>query len=61
MAEAGWDVGGTIACVCAAIAWAGGVPPAAILLFALVGVLPQTWLALRRYRVHAIAKAALTS
>jgi MFS transporter, DHA1 family, inner membrane transport protein len=60
MAEAGWDVGGTIACVCAAIAWAGGVPPAAILLFPLVGVLPQTWLALRRYRVHA-AKAVLTS
>lgn len=61
MAEAGWDVGGTIACVCVAIAWAGGVRPAAILLFALVGVLPQTWLALRRYRVHAIANAALTS
>ncbi|MBO0758842.1 MAG: hypothetical protein J2P54_23595, partial [Bradyrhizobiaceae bacterium] len=61
MAEAGWDVGGTIACVCAAIAWAGGVRPAAILLFAVVGVLPQTWLALRRYREHAIAQAALTS
>jgi hypothetical protein len=60
LAEAGWDIGGTIACVCAAIAWAGGVRPAAILLFALVGVLPQTWLALRRYREHA-AKAVLTS
>lgn len=61
MAEAGWDVGGTIACVCAAIAWASGVRPAAILLFALIGVLPQAWLAVRRYRVHAIAKAAMTS
>jgi MFS transporter, DHA1 family, inner membrane transport protein len=58
MAEAGWDVGGTIACVCAATAWAAGIRPAAILLFALFGLLPQAWLALRRYRVHAIAKAA---
>jgi len=58
MAEAGWDVGGTIACTGAAVAWATGVPPVAILLFALVGVLPQAWLATRRYRAHAMGKAA---
>jgi hypothetical protein len=58
MAEAGWDVGGTIACLIAAIAWASGVPPAAILLLALVGVWPQAWLALRRYRAHAVLAGA---
>jgi hypothetical protein len=41
-------------------AQASGGRPAAILHFALVGVLPQTWLALRRYREHA-TKAVLTS
>jgi MFS family permease len=53
MAEAGWDVGGTIACLLAALAWATSVPPAAILLIALLGVIPQAWLAARRYRAHA--------
>jgi hypothetical protein len=61
IAEAGWDVGGTIACFTAAMAFAVGIAPAAILLFALVGILPQTWLARRRYRSHAIDKAAMMS
>jgi len=55
IAEAGWDVGGTIGCSCAAAAWAVGIAPALILLFALAGLLPQTWLAVRRYRKHAAA------
>jgi len=58
MAEAGWDVGGTVACACVAAAWWIGVPPVAILLFALLGVLPQAWLAARRYRAHAVAEGA---
>jgi MFS family permease len=54
IAEAGWDVGGTIGCLCAASAFALGIRPGTILLFALAGIAPQTWLALRRYRKHAI-------
>ena len=51
--QAGWDVGGTIACFTAATAFAAGIAPAAILLFALVGILPQTWLA-RRHGFEAV-------
>jgi MFS transporter, DHA1 family, inner membrane transport protein len=58
MAEAGWDVGGTIGCLLAALAWGVGVAPAIILLMALIGIFPQAWLAARRYRAHAaFAKA----
>jgi len=58
IAEAGWDIGGTLGCGTAAAAWAIGIPPAAILLFAIIGIVPQTILARRRYRQHAIARAA---
>jgi MFS transporter, DHA1 family, inner membrane transport protein len=61
MAEAGWDVGGTIACACAAIAFAVGLPAAGVLLIALLGIVPQAWLALRRYRFHATGGRALIS
>jgi MFS transporter, DHA1 family, inner membrane transport protein len=56
MAEAGWDVGGSVGCLIAALAWSVGTPPALILLLALIGVVPQAWLATRRYRAHALGK-----
>jgi MFS family permease len=61
IAEAGWDIGGTIACFTAALAFTAGFAPATILLMALLGILPQTWLARRRYRSHATDKAAMIS
>jgi hypothetical protein len=61
IAEAGWDVGGTIACFTTAVAFSAGIAPAAILLFALVGILPQTYLARRRYRSHALDRGTLMS
>jgi MFS family permease len=53
IAEAGWDVGGTFGCVIAATALTAGATPALVLLFAIVGIVPQAWLARRRYQEHA--------
>jgi MFS transporter, DHA1 family, inner membrane transport protein len=53
IAEAGWDVGGTLGCVVAATALTAGATPAVVLLFAVVGIVPQALLARRRYREHA--------
>ena len=55
VAEGGWDVGGTAACLAAAGAWEVGVPLRIILLFGLAGVVAQGVLLRRRYDAHASA------
>jgi len=55
VAEGGWDVGGTAACLVAAAAWEVGVPLRIILLFGLAGVVAQGVLLRRRYDAHARA------
>jgi DHA1 family inner membrane transport protein len=55
VAEGGWDVGGTAACLAAAAAWEAGVPLRVILLFGLAGVVAQAVLLRRRYDAHASA------
>lgn len=55
VAEGGWDIGGTAACLIAAAAWEVGVPLRIILLFGLAGVVVQGVLLRRRYDAHASA------
>jgi len=56
-AEGGWDIGGVIACLIGAAAWAAGVAPSIILLLGLIGIAVQAWLLRRRYYAHARASA----
>ncbi|MGP0088573.1 MAG: MFS transporter [Xanthobacteraceae bacterium] len=60
VAEGGWDVGGTAACLIAAAAWEVGVPLRIILLFGLAGVVVQGVLLRRRYDAHASAAPLAT-
>jgi MFS transporter, DHA1 family, inner membrane transport protein len=56
--EGGWDAGGLVACLIAAVAWGAGVPPSFVLLLSLVGIAAQARLLSRRYDAHALAPSS---